>query len=69
LLTTTAGATTMSTQSTQPGRPSAARPIIVFDVNETLLDFNVLAPVFVRVFDDPKMLREWFNKSSSIRKH
>jgi 2-haloacid dehalogenase len=62
LLTTTSGAATMSTQSAQPGRTSVARPIIVFDVNETLLDFSVLTPVFARVFDDPKMLREWFNQ-------
>jgi 2-haloacid dehalogenase len=62
LLTTTAGAATMSTQPAKLGRPSAVRPFIVFDVNETLLDFNVLTPVFVRVFDDPKMLREWFNQ-------
>jgi 2-haloacid dehalogenase len=61
LLATTVGATTMSTQSSQPARQSGANPIVVFDVNETLLNFNVLAPVFVRVFDDPNMLREWFN--------
>jgi 2-haloacid dehalogenase len=35
---------------------------VVFDVNETLLDFSVLTPVFVRIFDDPSMLREWFNQ-------
>jgi 2-haloacid dehalogenase len=52
----------MSIQSSQPSRLSAANPIIVFDVNETLLNFNVLTPVFGRVFDDPKMLREWFNQ-------
>jgi 2-haloacid dehalogenase len=62
LLATAAGAATMSTQSSQRGRPSAANPIIVFDVNETLLNFNVLTPVFVRIFDDPSMLREWFNQ-------
>jgi 2-haloacid dehalogenase len=62
LLATTAGATTMSAQFSEPSTLSAANPIIVFDVNETLLDFNVLTPVFVRIFDDPKMLREWFNQ-------
>jgi hypothetical protein len=35
--------------------------IIVFDVNKTLLNFDVLTPVFIRVSDDQKMLREWFN--------
>ena len=37
-------------------------PFIVFDVNETLLDFTVLAPVFERLFGDAAMLREWFNQ-------
>ena len=58
---TTAGAAIMD-KSSQQGGALGGRPIIVFDVNETLLDFNVLAPVFVRIFDDPKMLREWFNQ-------
>jgi 2-haloacid dehalogenase len=62
LLATTAGAATMSTQSSQSGGSFVANPIVVFDVNETLLNFNVLTPVFVRVFDDPKMLHEWFNQ-------
>ena len=60
-LATTAGAATMSETSSQKGR-ALGRSIIVFDVNETLLDFNVLAPVFARIFDDPRMLREWFNQ-------
>jgi hypothetical protein len=29
------------------------RPIIVFDVNETLLDLDSLNPVFARIFNDP----------------
>lgn len=41
---------------------SADRPIVVFDVNETLLDFTVLSSVFVQVFDDSEMLRTWFNQ-------
>jgi 2-haloacid dehalogenase len=60
LLAAAAGAATMSAQSSQPAGASAANPIVVFDVNETLLNFNVLTPVFVRIFDDPRMLREWF---------
>jgi 2-haloacid dehalogenase len=51
----------MSGQSSQLVRASAANQIVVFDVNETLLNFNILTPVFVRLFDDPRMLREWFN--------
>ncbi|MCJ2121398.1 haloacid dehalogenase type II [Methylobacterium sp. J-077] len=38
-----------------------AAPIIVFDVNETLLDFGVLVPVFDRIFGEPGALRTWFN--------
>lgn len=34
--------------------------IIVFDVNETLLDITTLEPLFERVFGDPSVLREWF---------
>lgn len=42
----------MSTQ------PSPA--ILVFDVNETLLDIDTLTPLFTRLFDDASILREWF---------
>lgn len=35
--------------------------IIVFDVNETLLDVSALEPHFVRVFGDRRVLREWFS--------
>ncbi|MBU2873945.1 haloacid dehalogenase type II [Marinobacter salexigens] len=34
--------------------------IIVFDVNETLLDITTLEPLFVRIFGDRRILREWF---------
>ncbi|AMN50189.1 haloacid dehalogenase type II [Psychrobacter sp. P2G3] len=34
--------------------------IIVFDVNETLLDIDTLTPLFVRLFGNKYMLREWF---------
>jgi 2-haloacid dehalogenase len=36
------------------------RPIIVFDVNETLLDLDAIQPVFARIFNDPAALRLWF---------
>ena len=36
------------------------RPIIVFDVNETLLDLDAIRPVFDRVFNDPAAMRLWF---------
>jgi 2-haloacid dehalogenase len=35
--------------------------ILVFDVNQTLLDLNALRPQFVRVFGDGKALDEWFS--------
>ncbi|CAN6961336.1 MULTISPECIES: haloacid dehalogenase type II [Psychrobacter] len=34
--------------------------IIVFDVNETLLDIATLEPLFARLFGDKQILREWF---------
>ena len=36
--------------------------ICVFDVNETLLDIEFLAPLFQRLFGDRKVLREWFGQ-------
>ena len=36
------------------------RPVIVFDVNETLLDLDAIRPVFDRVFSDPAAMRLWF---------
>lgn len=36
------------------------KPIIVFDVNETLLDITTLEPLFERIFNDKAVLREWF---------
>lgn len=50
-----------STSLTDHPMDTRATPIIVFDVNETLLDFGVLAPVFVRIFGESGALRVWFN--------
>jgi 2-haloacid dehalogenase len=36
------------------------QPIVVFDVNETLLSLDALSPTFVRSFGDPAALRLWF---------
>lgn len=33
------------------------QPVIVFDVNETLLDLDTLHPTFDRIFGDPAALR------------
>jgi len=36
------------------------RPVIVFDLNETLLNLDALRPTFDRIFNDPAALRLWF---------
>src|SRR5262252_7473667 len=38
----------------------SARPLIVFDVNETLLDLQTMEPIFERIFGDKKDMRLWF---------
>ena len=35
-------------------------PLIVFDVNETLLDLRTMEPTFERIFGDRRHLRLWF---------
>jgi 2-haloacid dehalogenase len=35
-------------------------PLIVFDVNETLLDLETISPTFERIFDDKAAMRSWF---------
>src|ERR1700722_7283220 len=40
--------------------PVPERPIIVFDVNETLLDLDAIRPVFERIFSDPAAMRLGF---------
>jgi 2-haloacid dehalogenase len=40
--------------------PLAAKPsVLVFDVNETLIDFESMTPLFEGVFGDPHVMREW----------
>lgn len=36
--------------------------VLVFDVNETLIDIDSLRPHFERFFGDPQVLREWFGQ-------
>jgi 2-haloacid dehalogenase len=36
--------------------------ILVFDVNETLIDIESIGPLFQRIFGDKKVVREWFNQ-------
>jgi 2-haloacid dehalogenase len=38
----------------------AALPLIVFDVNETLLDLGTMEPTFQRIFGDKNAMRLWF---------
>jgi len=38
----------------------SARPLIVFDVNETLLDLAAVEPTFERIFGDKGAMRLWF---------
>jgi 2-haloacid dehalogenase len=38
----------------------ATLPLIVFDVNETLLDLDTMEPVFARIFKDDSAMRLWF---------
>src|ERR1700756_3851010 len=37
-------------------------PVLVFDVNETLIDIEALAPLFGELFGDERVLREWFGQ-------
>ena len=39
---------------------AGVKPILVFDVNETLLDIDALNPIFDRIFGAPGRMREWF---------
>ncbi|MGI8644292.1 MAG: haloacid dehalogenase type II, partial [Thermomicrobiales bacterium] len=36
--------------------------VILFDVNETLLDLAALDPVFQQIFGDPSIRRAWFQQ-------
>ena len=37
-----------------------ALPLIVFDVNETLLDLQTMEPTFERIFGEKSVMRLWF---------
>jgi 2-haloacid dehalogenase len=40
----------------------AAPSVLVFDVNETLIDIDSIAPLFGELFGDERVLREWFGQ-------
>ncbi|OMC12543.1 MULTISPECIES: haloacid dehalogenase type II [unclassified Mycobacterium] len=42
--------------------PEHPPSVLVFDVNETLVDIDSLAPVFTDLFGDARVLREWFGQ-------
>ena len=42
-------------------RPTAPS-VLVFDVNETLIDIESIAPLFGELFGDERVLREWFGQ-------
>ena len=52
-----------STGGSSQSQPSVqTKPkVLVFDVNQTMLDLNALRPQFARVFGDGKALDEWFS--------
>jgi 2-haloacid dehalogenase len=37
-----------------------SKPMIVFDVNETLLDLETMTPIFERIFGEKLAMRLWF---------
>ena len=39
-----------------------APSVLVFDVNETLIDINSITPFFEQVFGDPQVMRVWFGQ-------
>jgi 2-haloacid dehalogenase len=43
--------------------PTGIKPsVLVFDVNETLIDIESIAPLFGHLFGDERVLREWFGQ-------
>jgi len=54
----------LSAEPIAPNCGAATTPpsIIVFDVNETLIDIEAIGPFFQKKFGDSKMVREWFNQ-------
>jgi 2-haloacid dehalogenase len=38
----------------------ASKPLLVFDVNETLLDLDTMNPIFERIFGEKTAMRLWF---------
>jgi 2-haloacid dehalogenase len=41
---------------------TATPSVLVFDVNETLIDIEALSPLFEQIFGDARVMREWFGQ-------
>lgn len=46
----------------EPDKGEAMKRVLVFDVNETLLDVAALDPFFAEMFGQPSVRREWFGQ-------
>jgi 2-haloacid dehalogenase len=61
----TGGSSSVSPTGGSVSQPQGSGPtkpkVLVFDVNQTMLDLNALRPQFARVFGDGKALDEWFS--------
>jgi 2-haloacid dehalogenase len=44
-------------------QPNPSPRVLLFDVNETLLDLAALNPVFIKAFGDPYSRQDWFDAS------
>ena len=40
--------------------PSRSPSVLVFDVNETLIDIEAMTPLFTQIFGNARAMREWF---------
>jgi len=47
---------------TSARRNSGKFSVVVFDVNETLIDIEALSPLFDRIFGNVQIMREWFSQ-------
>jgi len=52
----------MSESHNNDRRAASAPSIVVFDVNETLIDIESMGGLFEKIFGDRRVLREWFNQ-------
>jgi 2-haloacid dehalogenase len=41
---------------------SRSPSVLVFDVNETLIDIEAMTPLFTKIFGEPRAMREWFSQ-------